>query len=79
MRGMLDFANGGSFLSSCEALELRRDRKKIAKSIVARMKTPLLLFKARISGTCGILIVEKDPTTRRIEKRGQNALLRQYC
>ena len=51
MKGMLDFANGGSFLSSCEALELRRDRKKITKRIVARIKTPLLLFKARTSGT----------------------------
>ena len=79
MKGMLDFANGGSFLSNCEALELRRDRKKTAKRMVAKMKTSLPLFKARLSGICAILVVEKDPATQRIEKRGQKILLRKCC
>ena len=61
MNGMLDFAKGGSFMSSCEALELMRDKKKTAKRRVTRMKTPLLLFKARTSGSGAILVVKKDP------------------
>jgi len=65
INGMLDFAKGGSFLSSREALEFTKDRRKTAKRRVARAKTPLLPFQATISDSCNILVTMRNPESQR--------------